>query len=440
MTVLPSPIPHPLDYCPWDLPGWAYEALEWVVGFQWPDGNEKETWDVADRWYALADILAGPRQESIDAADQIILGYGGTGITVDAFRATWHHLSADEQAPLNSLLAISHEIGTMVEECGCDIEGAKIEAWIELGIFVIELIGMAVAVALTLGAASPAAGGLIAATRLAIQQIFRKLVEALSKKTINKALKEAGERAAKQLTSRAGLTRLGREALDEGFDEAREEFLTNAGIQAYQNSTGRRDGMNLSELGMSTAAGFAGGFASSGASIGKNGPHGNPFSDMARGAGAEVLGELGGAAVTGQLPDLESIAKSASSGVSGAAIHTTRAEVGDALAGLKVPDLGSLPSAPPTATPSSLGTDLSSPLSLDALSHTSSSTSASSSLSAPAAPSAQSSLSSPVTSSEPPTSPSAPAGSAPPGPSTAPAADEPPSVSAPSASAPPTAP
>jgi len=180
VSVLPSPVPHPLDYCPWDLPGWAYEALEWVVGFQWPDGNEKETWDVADRWYALAGILDGPRQEAVDAAGQIIDGYGGTGITVDAFRGTWQNLSADEQAPLNSLLAISHEIGRMVEECGCDIEGAKIEAWVELGIFVVELIGMAVAVVLTLGAASPAAGGLIAATRFAIQQIFKKLLEALS--------------------------------------------------------------------------------------------------------------------------------------------------------------------------------------------------------------------------------------------------------------------
>ena len=71
---------------------------------------------------------------------------------------------------------ISHELGKMIEECGCDIEGAKLEAWIELGIFVIELIGMAVAVTLTLGAASPAAGGLIAATRFAIQHIFHKLI------------------------------------------------------------------------------------------------------------------------------------------------------------------------------------------------------------------------------------------------------------------------
>ncbi|MCA2212700.1 toxin glutamine deamidase domain-containing protein [Jidongwangia harbinensis] len=350
MTVLPSPIPHPLDYCPWDLPGWAYEALEWVVGFQWPDGNEAETWDVADRWYALAQALAGPRDEANQAADQIISGYGGAGVTVEAFMAAWAKVSDDENAPLNALLSISHELGRLVEECGCDIEGAKIEAWIELGIFVIELIGMAVAVALTLGAASPAAAGLIAATRIAIQQIFRKLIAQLSKKAMKQSLKEAGERAAKQLTTKAGLRNLGRDALREGLDEAREEFATNAGIQLYQNSTGRRDGLDWNELGMSTAAGFAGGAASTGAQLGR-GTHGSGPGDLLRGAGGEVLGELGGAAVTGQL-DLEGLAKSATSGAAGSAVQSARAGVGDALGGLQVPTLGATGAVDSSSAPS----------------------------------------------------------------------------------------
>ena len=57
---------------------------------------------------------------------------------------------------------MSHELGKLVEECGCDIEGAKIEVWVEVGIFVVELIALAVAVILTLGAASPAAAAAIA--------------------------------------------------------------------------------------------------------------------------------------------------------------------------------------------------------------------------------------------------------------------------------------
>ncbi|MET8150007.1 toxin glutamine deamidase domain-containing protein, partial [Actinoplanes sp. NPDC005259] len=342
MSVLPSPIPHPLDYCPFDVPQWAYEALEWVVGFDWPEGNEKTTWDVADRWYAIAGLLAEPRGEAHDAAAQVLSAYGGTG--AQAFRGAWQQLAADEDAPLNSLLAIADELGKLVEECGCDIEGAKLEAWIEIGLFLIELIGMAVAVALTLGAASPAAGGLIAATRIAIQQIFKRLVEQMSKKAIKKTLKEAGERATRQLTSKAGLRQLGREGLREGLDEAREEFATSGGIQLYQNSTGRADGIDARDLGMSAAAGFGGGVAASGAGIGRGRHHG-----VTRGVGAEVLGEFGGAAVVGDLPDLESVAKSASSGAGGAVVGGASTGIADGLADrvgdLKVPASSTVPSA-----------------------------------------------------------------------------------------------
>ncbi|MEV6635273.1 toxin glutamine deamidase domain-containing protein [Actinoplanes sp. NPDC051470] len=304
MSVLPSPIPHPLEFSPWEMPGWVYEALEWVVGFDWPSGNEVATWDVADRWYALAGALTDPRDDAAAAAGDILAGYSGAG--ADAFEEAW------QGVPLEALIEVAQELGQMVEECGCDIEGAKIEAWIELGLFVIELIGMAVAVAATLGAASPAAGGLIAATRLIIQQIFRRLVEQLSRK----ALRQAGSRAVKQLSTRAGRMALARGALREGLDEAREEFATNALIQGYQNTTGRRDGVDAADLGLSAAAGFGGGFAAGGAHVGAgHGQHG-----VVRGAAGEVLGEFGGAAVTGDLPDLEGMAKSASSGAVGSAM------------------------------------------------------------------------------------------------------------------------
>jgi hypothetical protein len=112
VTILPSPIPHPLDYCPFDVPQWAYEELEWVVGFDWPEGDEKATWDVADRWYAIARLLAEPRAEAYDAAGQVLSAYGGTG--AQAFNGAWQQLAADENAPLNSLLAIADELGKLV--------------------------------------------------------------------------------------------------------------------------------------------------------------------------------------------------------------------------------------------------------------------------------------------------------------------------------------
>ncbi|MFG1996606.1 toxin glutamine deamidase domain-containing protein [Actinoplanes sp. NPDC048988] len=304
-------MPHPLEFSPFDMPDWAYTALEWVVGFDWPAGNEVTTWDVADRWYALATALIEPNDTAFGAVSQILSGYEGAG--ADSFEQAWQRLAGDESAPLNALLHASHQLGGLVEGAGRDLEAAKLEAWIEIGIFLTELIGMGITVILTLGASSPAAGGLIMATRLAIQQIFRKLVEQLGAK----ALKRTATHAIKQLGTKEGLRKLGHEALDEGFDEAREELATNGGIQAYQQTTGRSDGFDLNDLRTSAVAGFAGGAASSGAGLGSHG-HGG----VARGAGGEVLAEFGAAAAFGQLPDAGDLAKSATSGATGSAVHS----------------------------------------------------------------------------------------------------------------------
>nr|WP_234040897.1 hypothetical protein [Micromonospora veneta] len=137
MSMLPSPIPHPLDYCPWDLPGWIYEALDWVVGVEWPEGDECAVWDLADQWYGVAGVLAGPRDDATAAASEVRSGYGGIGLVADAFDTAWRRVAEGDEAPLPVLLAVTGELGRLVESCGCDIEGAKLEVWIELGILLV---------------------------------------------------------------------------------------------------------------------------------------------------------------------------------------------------------------------------------------------------------------------------------------------------------------
>ncbi|MFC5927589.1 hypothetical protein [Micromonospora vulcania] len=211
MSLLPSPIPHPLDYAPWDVPGWIYDALDWVVGVQWPEGNERAVWDLADQWYAVAAVLAGPHTDAATAAAEVRSGYGGVGAVGEAFEAAWRAIAEAEDAPLPVLLAVTADLGRLVEECGCDIEGAKIEVWLELGILVIELLTLAVVAVLTAGAASPAAGAAITATRMVIQQIFKRLMGQLASKSLRRGLKEAGERAAKQV-AKGGVRGLSRRA------------------------------------------------------------------------------------------------------------------------------------------------------------------------------------------------------------------------------------
>ncbi|MEW2329575.1 toxin glutamine deamidase domain-containing protein [Micromonospora chersina] len=349
--MLPSPIPHPLDYCPWDVPGWIYEALDWVVGVEWPEGDERAVWDLADQWYGVADVLAGPRNDATTAAGEVRSGYGGVGLVAQAFDVAWGKVAEGEDAPLYVLVAATGELGRLVDSCGCDIEGAKLEAWIELGILVVELLSLAVATVLTMGAASPAAGAAITASRVAVQQIFKRLVAHLARKAVQEGLKEAGERAAKEAV-KSGARGLARRAVLAGLVEAGQEAGTSLATQAYQNSTGRRDGLDLTDVGMSGLGGFAGGAAAPLAGLGRH-AHGR-FAQIGERFGREMAGETlaesAAGLATGQDLSLEDLARAAASGASGSATGQADSalhhRLDDKLAGLPTQpvDLGLPPS------------------------------------------------------------------------------------------------
>jgi papain fold toxin 1 (glutamine deamidase) of polymorphic toxin system len=161
-------------------PSWAHSAMTEVLGDRWPSGDEAAVWDIADRWYALADALSVPRTSAIAAAGQIVAGLVGAGIAPDGFREAWERLAGGEDAPLNALVQISAELGQMVEECGREIEAAKLAASIEVGTLLTELACLAVADELTVGATRPAAECLITASRVAVEQIYDRLAARLA--------------------------------------------------------------------------------------------------------------------------------------------------------------------------------------------------------------------------------------------------------------------
>ncbi|WP_320069066.1 toxin glutamine deamidase domain-containing protein [Micromonospora sp. RTGN7] len=325
MTLLPSPIPHPLDYSPWELPGWVHEALDWVVGVEWPEGDERAVWALADQWYGVAEALAGPRADAVFAAGEVRGGYGGVGAVVAAFDAAWRRVAEGDEAPLPVLLAVSGDLGRLVEECGCDIEGAKLEVWIELGILVVELLSLAVAAVLTAGAASPAAGAAITASRFVVQQIFKKLIAQLARKSLKQGLKEAGERAAKQVAE-GGVRGLARKAVRGGLAEAAEEAGVTLATQAYQNSTGRRHGLDLTDAGMSALGGLAGGAVAPLAGLGRHatGRAARVGEHFGREMTGEVIADQAASLATGQgLVSLDDAARAAASGATGSATGQT---------------------------------------------------------------------------------------------------------------------
>ncbi|MCG5468653.1 hypothetical protein LADH09A_002521 [Micromonospora sp. LAH09] len=325
MSVLPSPIPHPLDHAPWDVPGWIYEALDWVVGVQWPDGNERAVWDVADQWYEVASVLAGPHTDAATAAAEVHNAYGGVGAVDAAFVAAWRGIAEGADAPLPVLLAITADLGRLVEECGCDIEGAKLEVWIELGILVIELLSVAVAAVLTAGAATPVAGAAITATRLLVQQIFKRLMGQLASKSLRHGLKEAGERAAKEV-AQGGVRGLAKRAARGGLEEAAEESGVTLATQAYQNSTGRAHGLDMTDLGASAVGGLAGGAVAPLAGLGRHatGRAARIGEHLGREMTGEVLADSAASLATGQgLTSMEDVARAAASGATGSATGQT---------------------------------------------------------------------------------------------------------------------
>lgn len=312
---LPSPIPHPLDLMPWEVPGWAHGLLEFAVGVDWPQGDEKAVWDLADRWLAAASTLVDPGEEAGVAAGEVLSGYGGAGLVANAFEHAWRQVGVGEDAPLPIVIALCHELGGLVEGCGADIEAAKLEVYVELSLLLIELAALAVMVFLTFGAASPAAGAAAMATRLSIQQILRRLAVRLGAKALRQGAKEAAAQATKQI-SRRGFTQLAKRAGREALEEAAEEAATRMGTQAYQNSTGRRHGVDLGSVGWSAMAGAAGGGAASAAHLGPQarGRLSGIGEGVARGAGGEVLADVAATLATGTSPGLDGLAEAATSG------------------------------------------------------------------------------------------------------------------------------
>ncbi|WP_144121455.1 toxin glutamine deamidase domain-containing protein [Catellatospora sichuanensis] len=308
MSWLPSPIPHPLSY--FDAPGWMKECLDWVIGMDWPEGDEQATWDLADDWYAVAGDLADPLTESERAALDAVAAFGGTeGKVAAAIKEAWGQIgSGDEKSALQAAAHVAGALGEMLEGGGCDIQGAKLEYYIELGLLLIELIALAVAAFFTFGASTAAAGPVCMATRFAIKEILKRLLKSLIERGIKRAVKDKLKDLGKDFGKKLGKWAI--KAGKEGLDEMKEEVLTQGAIQTYQTATGRRDGLDLGDLAMAGWAGFAGGAASTLA----GGHNGGFASKVAHGARGEVLGDIGGSLATGQMPDAGNLGMAATSG------------------------------------------------------------------------------------------------------------------------------
>ncbi len=164
---LPTPIPHPLSF--FDAPGWLHDALEWVVGVDWPEGNEKAMRDLADEWHAAAQRLGPLLEEADQAALAAVAAFGGPqGREAEALLALWHKLGGGPESAMAVVSDFLPALGNLVDAGANEIEGVKLEFYIELALLLIELLTLIATAVFTFGGSLTAAGPVMLATRYAI--------------------------------------------------------------------------------------------------------------------------------------------------------------------------------------------------------------------------------------------------------------------------------
>jgi hypothetical protein len=219
------------------LPGAAH--LGWLVGMQWPEGDEDSMWALAQDWRNAANSLAGIDSD-IDAAISAVRaaypdGSGG--------EAMIEQLQAMRKGPqsIDELVTWINTIADSAEQTGNSIESAKIQFNVMLGVLAIET---AIAAASLLAGPEEEAIA-IAAGRVTARAIIKQLLEDLTVQ----GLKNAALALLKNIFKKFMLHLALNLAMSGGVD---------LGTQGWQMLNGHRSSIDWKEVGEVTASGLAG--------------------------------------------------------------------------------------------------------------------------------------------------------------------------------------
>ena len=145
--------------------------LEWVVGTDWPDGDEDALWRMRDAWVSAAQQV----REVIEAGDtayhQVIGGLGGSA--ADQFTAYWQQFADGDDAYLAKLAKACESLAGHCDSTATEIEYAKYQ-------FIIFLIILACQIAYMLAMAAPTFGASTAGipvAEVATQSLIRVVAQ-----------------------------------------------------------------------------------------------------------------------------------------------------------------------------------------------------------------------------------------------------------------------
>ncbi|MEU0540807.1 hypothetical protein ABZ319_13145, partial [Nocardia sp. NPDC005978] len=247
------------------------EWLGWIVGMEWPDGNEDQMWNLAQDWHTAADGLRGLLDEVSDARYATLASYPdgkGSEEMAKVFDLLSGKTDADDSTSIPDLAKYFDSIGDSAHDTGTEIEYTKLMFYSSLGLLAAELIA-----AWVFPPTAPAVeAAAIAFTRVAVRIIGARAVAAIARF----AAKMAGSALAKFLLRHV--------AIDFTLGTVQE-----IGIQQYQVSKGSRKEINWTQVGVTAISSAAGGAAA--------GPFGGWLGDNLARRGLDGIGGAGLASI-----------------------------------------------------------------------------------------------------------------------------------------------
>ncbi|MFE3222517.1 alpha/beta hydrolase [Nocardia sp. NPDC059228] len=218
----------------WRPPGAS--GLGWLVGMQWPEGNEDLMWAIADDWKSSAGKLRGIDADIDEAIAAVRRAYP-TGDGGDKIIAQLQGMRTGDQS-IDKLAEWFETISGTANNTGTQLEYTKL-------MFYTTLLTLAADIAaawLFPPTAPMAEGAIIGVGRITVRILTRRAIDFLGKE-------------AEKATEIAMMKFIRNQVLIGGALGA----LQDGAIQAYQSQFGRRDGIDMKQLGLSAAGGAAGG-------------------------------------------------------------------------------------------------------------------------------------------------------------------------------------
>src|SRR5256714_5729196 len=264
--------------------------LEWVVGTDWPDGDEDALWRMRDAWVSAAQQV----REVIEAGDtayhQVIGGLGGSA--ADQFTAYWQQFADGDDAYLAKLAKACESLAGHCDSTATEIEYAKYQ-------FIIFLIILACQIAYMLAMAAPTFGASTAGipvAEVATQSLIRVVAQNVLRSIVTFLL---------------------------------QNVVSDVVIQAVQLGEGHRTHFDASKTVHAAIDGAVSGaiFGVVGTGVHLAGAKFAPYladsalGRMAEGATTNALGSLATSVATGQPLTLENLTKQATAGAVGSAGH-----------------------------------------------------------------------------------------------------------------------